>query len=61
MAVTLTQAVVTKRAYKHMAWSKKKELQAEIRKLKEEEELISTLQVVPPHSQFGKYSENQRT
>ena len=52
-ALTVTQAVTTKRAYQHLAWAKGKDLREKIRRLKEEEVLIKAFKVLEPYSDFG--------
>ena len=52
-ALSVTQAVTTKRAYQHLAWAKGKDLRGRIRRLKEEEELIKAFKVLEPYSDFG--------
>ena len=56
-ALSVAQAVTTKRAYQHLAWAKGKDLRSRIRRLKEEEELIKAFKVLEPYSAFGGWQE----
>ena len=55
LALTVTQTTTAKRAYKHMAWAKKKELRERIKKLKAEEDMLKSLSVLEPYSEFGEH------